>query len=149
MDYIWYFAYGSNLNKKQVIERINDYKKSKPAILKDYKLTFNIYSDARNGGVADIIKSENDKVYGAIYLIPKKDYEKVEKTGLMSGRYKKKEVNVLVNEEIISAKTFEVVNKNDFIKPSESYLNTIIEGLKDHGYNNEVIRKVKHIANKE
>lgn len=146
MSQTWYFAYGSNLNKEQVKERINSFKECGPAILEDYKLTFNIYSPARDGGVADILTSKGDKVYGAVYKMSKEKLYKVEETGLKSGRYKPEQVEVNYNNQKINATAFVVSDKNDFIEPSDEYLKTILNGLRDHGYDENIIEEVKKIG---
>lgn len=146
MSDVWYFAYGSNLNKEQVRERIGGFKETGPATLENHRLTFDIYSPVRNGGVADIVESKDDKVYGAVYRIPEEKLYKVEEAGLKSGRYQPKKVKVKYQGRKIEATAFEVVDKGNFIEPSEEYLETIIEGLKDHNYSDKIIRKVRKIA---
>ena len=71
-----YFAFGSNLNKKQMKRRCKDSKYIGCYTLKNYKFVFrndNYAGDAIDGGVADIQKGKNSKVLGAIYDISKKD----------------------------------------------------------------------------
>ena len=71
-----YFAFGSNLNKKQMKRRCRDSKYIGCYTLKNYKLCFrndNYAGNVIDGGVADIQKSKNSKVLGAIYRISKKD----------------------------------------------------------------------------
>ena len=70
-----YFAFGSNLNRKQMKRRCRDSKYVGCYTLKNYKLSFrtNNYSGGvMDGGVADVEKKKNNKVLGAIYKISKK-----------------------------------------------------------------------------
>ncbi len=60
-----YFAYGSNLNLKQIKRRCPKIKPLKAVLLKNYRLTFR--NDRRSRGVADIVPSQGDKVQGALY----------------------------------------------------------------------------------
>ena len=66
-----YFAFGSNLNQKQMKRRCKDSKYIGCYSLKNYKLVFRNYY--YGGGVADIQKNKNSTVLGAIYEISKKD----------------------------------------------------------------------------
>ena len=73
-----YFAFGSNLNRKQMKRRCSDSKYVGCYTLKNYKLSFrtNNYSGGViDGGVADIEKKKKSRVLGAIYKISNK-YEK-------------------------------------------------------------------------
>ena len=76
-----YFAFGSNLNRKQMKRRCSDSKYVGCYTLKNYKLSFrtNNYSGGViDGGVADIQKKKKSKVLGAIYKISKKDEKKLD-----------------------------------------------------------------------
>ena len=69
-----YFAFGSNLNRKQMKRRCKDSKYITCHTLNGYKLSFrnNYYGGGvLDGGVADIEKKQNGEVLGAIYKISK------------------------------------------------------------------------------
>ena len=59
-----FFAYGSNLNQKQMKRRCKDSRFIKKITLKNYILTFR-----SKYGAADIEKKMGKKVYGALYNI--------------------------------------------------------------------------------
>ena len=66
---MYYFAYSSNLNKKQMQERCPDSKPLFTATLPNYKLVFIGWSRQWRGGVASIKLVRGDRVRGAIYEI--------------------------------------------------------------------------------
>ena len=66
-----YFAYGSNLNRKQMRRRCKESKYIGCYTLKNYKLAFR--KKYYGGGVADIQRKKNSNVLGAIYNISKND----------------------------------------------------------------------------
>ena len=70
-----YFAFGSNLNQKQMKRRCRDSKYIGCYSLKNYKLVFRNYF--LGGGVADVEKKKNSSVLGAIYKISKKDEKEI------------------------------------------------------------------------
>ena len=68
-----YFAYGSNLNHKQMKKRCKDSVFIKSINLKNYKLTFRSKYRA-----ADVDKKKNSKVIGGLYEISKSDEKKLD-----------------------------------------------------------------------
>jgi len=66
---MYYFAYASNLNQKQMRERCPDSKPLFKAILPNHKLIFAGWRRKWRGGVATIKPSRDEKVYGAVYEI--------------------------------------------------------------------------------
>ena len=136
-----YFAFGSNLNQKQMKRRCRDSKYIGCYSLKNYKLVFRNYF--LGGGVADVEKKNNSSVLGAIYKISKKDeieldiYEDFPKT------YIKKYFRLLGKKVMF----YYMPKKTKHVLPSKRYLNLIIQGYKDCGYRNNyiVISKNKKI----
>ena len=53
----YYFAYGSNMNHKQMKSRCPDSHFLKRAYLEGYKFAYDGYSKTRNGAVANIIET--------------------------------------------------------------------------------------------
>ena len=71
-----YFAFGSNLYKKQMKRRCKDSKYICCHKLKNYKLVFRHFF--LGGGVADVERKKNSTVLGAIYEISKQDEKKLD-----------------------------------------------------------------------
>lgn len=76
----FYFAYGSNMSEKRMIDRGVDYKDRFKGILNNYKFTINkkSYKDPLMG-FANIIKSDSDIVEGIIYELEENDIKKLDK----------------------------------------------------------------------
>jgi len=117
-----YFAYGSNLNQKQMKIRCKDSYFIKSISLKGYSLTFR-----SKYGAADIEIKKNSKVMGALYEISKSDEKRLDIYEEYPILYKKMYFNYYNNEIM----TYIMVKKLTYKKPTERYLNTIIEGYKD------------------
>ena len=64
-----YFAYDSNLNRKQMLQRCPDSKPRFKATLLKYKLIFAGWSRNWHGGVVSIKPFAGSKVSGAVYEI--------------------------------------------------------------------------------
>tara|TARA_Y100000768_G_C23849363_1_gene620193 strand:+ start:456 stop:899 length:444 start_codon:yes stop_codon:yes gene_type:complete len=122
-----YFAYGSNLNWRQMlVERCPGSKFITKYSLNGYKLIFSNYNPKSVFGHANIVKNKNSKVNGAIWNITSKN-EKVLDIYEGVPTYYQKEYIKWNKKKVL------VYIQNNFIKkkPSSSYLHTIIEGYKN------------------
>ena len=128
-----YFAFGSNLNQKQMKRRCKDSKYIGCYSLKNYKLVFRNYF--LGGGVADIQKDKNSKVLGAIYKISKKDEKELDVYEDYPKTYIKKYFKILGKKVMF----YYMPKKTMHVAPSKRYLNLIIQGYKDCGYKNNYI----------
>ncbi|MBA7499258.1 hypothetical protein ES704_01998 [subsurface metagenome] len=61
-----YFAYGSNLDQRQIKGRCEDSELIGKGCIKGYVLAFDEYSPSWSCGVVDIIKSPNNEVWGLL-----------------------------------------------------------------------------------
>ncbi len=136
-----YFAFGSNLNQKQMKRRCKDSKYIGCYSLKNYKLVFRNFF--LGGGVADVQKHKNSSVLGAIYKISKKDEKKLDEYEDFPKTYIKRYFKLLGKKVMF----YYMPKKSKHIPPSKRYLNLIIQGYKDCGYRNNyiVISKNKKI----
>ncbi len=133
-----YFAYGSNLNRKQMKRRCKDSKYIGCYTLKNYKLSFrgNHFSGGPlDGGVADIKKKKNSNVLGAIYTISKKDEKKLDIYEDYPKLYIKKYF-LMMGKKVMY---YYMPTRLPQRKPSKRYLNIIVQGYKDCGYKNKYI----------
>jgi gamma-glutamylcyclotransferase len=131
---MYYFAYGSNLNKKQMAERCPDSKPGFSAELPDYKLIFTGWSRQWRGGVASIKLSGRDKVLGAVYEISDTDLAKLDRFEDCPGSYNRLKVTAYRDTgEPVEATTYIKARQADETKPSPEYLSIIQQGYRDWG----------------
>ena len=117
-----YFAYGSNLNLFQMKRRCKDSVFLKKYELKGYRLNFRSKYRA-----ADIEKSKNSIVPGALFEISKSDEKKLDVYEDYPILYKKLYFTYY-NKTVM---TYIMVNKTEFRYPTERYLNVVKRGYKD------------------
>ena len=117
-----YFAYGSNLNLFQMKRRCKDSVFIKKYELKGYRLNFRSKYRA-----ADIEKSKNSIVPGALFEISKSDEKKLDVYEDYPILYKKLYFTYY-NKKVM---TYIMVNKTEFRYPTERYLNVVKRGYKD------------------
>ena len=121
-----YFAYGSNLNLFQMKRRCKDSVFLKKYELKGYRLNFRSKYRA-----ADIEKSKNSLVPGALFEISKSDEKKLDVYEDYPILYKKLYFTYY-NRTVM---TYIMVNKTEFRYPTERYLNVVKQGYKDCNLN--------------
>ena len=117
-----YFAYGSNLNHFQMKRRCKDSIFLKKYELKGFRLNFRSKYRA-----ADIEKSKNSLVPGALFEISKSDEKKLDVYEDFPVLYKK--YYFLYEGKKIM--TYTMTKKTPFRFPTERYLNVVKRGYKD------------------
>ena len=120
-----YFAFGSNLNRKQIKRRCKNSRFISRHILKNYQLVFR-----SKYGAADIQRKKGSSVLGAIYDINKADEKKLDVYEEFPKVYVKKYFKILGKKVMF----YYMSNKTKQTEPSRRYLNSIIQGYKDCGY---------------
>jgi gamma-glutamylcyclotransferase len=135
---IWYFAYGSNLSKEQMLERTGFVGNVKICRLKDYRFIFNKKSFRVPGRVfANILPSPGDDVWGVAYACTQDIIDILDEHEYVhQENYIHHHVHVVTKEnEAFSALTYVAGAK--FIcnegNPSIDYVNLILNGAKSHG----------------
>jgi len=131
IEYISYFAYGSNINKKHFKKgkKIN-FHSCKVGVLKDYEFLFNKKSDIGGTSKANLRSKPSCKVWGCCYEIDKDDWKKLL---YAEQKYKPlKNVDIeLNNGRKIKADTLISKYTADNTLPSQEYLQIIIKGAKE------------------
>ena len=123
-----YFAYGSNLNEKRMINRGVNFKSKEKGILKGYKLVINKKSQKNpNIGFANIIKDKNSEVEGIIYEVNHSEILKLDKFE-GSPKHYRKEIIDINNKQCIVYIANDTWISNIELKTTEEYKNHILEG---------------------
>ena len=126
---MYYFAYASNLNQKQMRERCPDSKPLFTAVLPNYKLVFTGWSRQWRGGVASIKSLRGDRVRGAIYEVTEACLQRLDR---YESEYSRLKVTVVgEDDELIEAITYIKTSGLENATPSKEYLAVIQQGLRD------------------
>ena len=123
-----YFAFGRNLNQKQMKRRCKDSKYIGCYSLKNYKLVFRNYF--LGGGVADIQKDKNSTVLGAIYKISKKDEKELDVYEDYPKTYIKKYFKILGKKVMF----YYMRKKSSPIKPRDYYFKIMKDGYRQNNF---------------
>ena len=129
---MYYFAYGSNLNRKQMAERCPDSKPMFVATLPNYKLTFAGWSRQWRGGVATIKSHKGEKVLGGVYDVSERDLQRLDSSEGYPAKYNRLKVRVFDEDgEPVEAITYIKVGALEETQPSREYLAVIQQGYRD------------------
>ena len=129
---MYYFAYGSNLSHKQMLERCPDSKPAFVASLHNYKLIFTGWVRKWRGGVATIRPSRDDKVTGAVYEISERDLKLLDRHEGYPAEYDRLNVTVITRDgDPAEAVTYIKREQSEETQPSQQYLAVIRQGYKD------------------
>lgn len=143
-----YFAYGSNLSKQQMLQRIGHIPASQQARLQHHRLAFNCHADQEF--YANVMPSEGDALWGVIYLCDRcamltlDHYE-----GVAQGCYRRTQVDIETaageqrQVEIYLAAASRLLRDG---QPSLVYLDRILVGAKEHALPAEYIREIRKLA---
>lgn len=126
---MYYFAYGSNLNQKQMRERCPESKPLFAAVLPNYRLAFAGWSRAWRGGKATIRSSSGGKVSGAVYEVTEACLRQLDKH---EAGYQRLNVTVFNEDnEPVAAVTYIQTGLAEDATPSAEYLAVIQQGYHD------------------
>ena len=129
-----YFAYGSNLNHRQMKNiRCFGSKYLKNFFLRDYKLIFCHPNESNKFGYGNIMKKKGFKVAGAIWDITKEHEEILDSYEEFPKVYQK-EYFYLDEKKIM----FYIMNKYYLKDPPKSYIDTVNVGYKNCNINSRI-----------
>lgn len=128
---MYYFAYASNLGKKEMGERCPDSQPKFVATLPNYKLVFSGWSRHWRGGVASIKSFRGEKVRGAIYEVSESCLRQLDKH---EAGYERLKVTVFDEDnEPFPAITYIKSGLLEESLPSKEYAALIRQGYRDWG----------------
>ena len=127
-----YFAYASNLNQKQMMERCSGSKPRFTATLPNYKLVCTGWSRQQKGGTASIKPFRGERVPGAVYEISELNLKQLDRYEGYPTTYNRLNVTVWTDAgDPVEAITYIKKEQSQETKPSLEYLATIQQGYRD------------------
>ncbi len=124
-----YFAYGSNMDSKQMKQRIASAAYVGIGVLDNHQLSFNRKGSYRPGGVASI-EGSTEKVWGVVWRMPSSDLAKLTKIEDPIAYNREHKTIIMKNGEPLSCNVYVAKKQVDFIAPEKDYMNLIISGAK-------------------
>ena len=139
-----YFGYGSNLDEEDwirfCVKRGFDSSgmvEIGVAFLVGYEMKFHYFSKSRNGGAADVVRSDsNSEVPGVLFNLNEEAWRAMDTKEGHPNYYQRKQVTVRTSEGDIDAITYVVVAdkiREDYQQPTSEYEALIRNGLLRRG----------------
>lgn len=144
-----YFAYGSNLNKRQMRRRCPDSRVVSQAVLHGYRLMFPRSDGQWKGGVASIEPDESAHVEGAVYELCDGDIRSLDRyEAVADGEYDRADIWVtLPDDRELQVYTYVATPEpGGPFTPSPGYLQAILEGAREHGLSAQWIDCLRRFA---
>ena len=150
-----YFAYGSNLDPAQMVERCPSAAFVHRALLADHQLAFTRWSTRRRCGVADVVPRPGARVWGVVYAMTEDDARRLDgfegyRPGRADSWYARVERTVAIEGDArrpLGATTYEVVERApEPIAPSGDYLGHLLRGAAHWGLPDAYQARLRSIA---
>jgi len=145
-----YFAYGSNMSRRQMTERCPDHECLGKAVLSDHALCFPRHSSMRNCGVAGLAEMPGAEVWGVIYRLHDEDLAALDRRegydpakSADVNRYNRHTVRVLMNGDMVECFTYFARPEPGEHVPSVEYLATILEGAAENGLPADYVARLR------
>lgn len=134
---MWYFAYGSNMNRRRLVD---DRLKPKGVILGErvggrldgWRLTFDKVARAPVGaGAGNIVVAPGKRVYGTLNAMPAAGFDVLDVwEGVAGGHYERRTVPVVRADrgETVEAITYVALRVAPNLKPTREYLGHLLAG---------------------
>ncbi len=136
------FAYGTLINPKKAERIFRRKPKFRLAFLPDYELVFNVKSSCGLGNPN--LKVGGRGVWGVVYDVNEDDLKRLDR---VSPRYKRIEVDVIVDGKRMRVWTYIGKEIDDNITPDVSCIERIIEGAEMREFPREYIDWLKNLKN--
>src|SRR3989338_7907473 len=145
---MYYFAYGSNMDGAQMRKRCSNFALIGPALLKNYRIAFTIFSPRRKCGCADIIPSVGSAAPGLLYEIHEKDIENFDRyENVKEHMYRRVTVSVIGNDgAMFPCETYEVVHKTEGLLPSKEYIGVMRTAAEKFSFPEKHVRFLADMA---
>jgi cation transport regulator ChaC len=143
---VWYFAYGSNMNRAQMRARAGEILEEQSARLENYELLFN--KKARGGSAtANIHPAPGKTVHGVLYKIHEPVFRSLDRYEGVPEHYRRIEVTVTTAPGTkVPAQAYIATKVEKGLHPAPHYLRGILEGAEEHRLPGDYIAELKQAA---
>lgn len=125
-----YFAYGSNMSRKRMIERLCNFSSIQKGHIKDYALIFNKTSTIQpESSFANIKKQSNSVVEGVLYSLDDSKLNLLDRYEGVPRDYERSQLNIHTDDGVYTAWVY--IAKSDRTgegKPTQKYIDFLLEG---------------------
>ncbi len=147
-----YFAYGSNMWRRQMAERCPEHELIGKALLPDHALCFPRSSPVRNCGVAGIVARPGAEVWGVVYRLNDRDLAALDRREgydaakpFHVNRYNRMTIRVLRDGAALDCVTYLAREEPGRHVPGLAYMQAIIEGAVENGLPEDYVAALRAV----
>ena len=144
--YKYYVAYGSNLNKRQMMMRCPNAKAVGTGFIKGYQLLF---KGSKTGAYLTIEKKKGGRVPIAIWKVTKEDELSLDRYEGYPTFYYKADLKIKLDDKEIDAFVYIMHEYRELGVPSDYYVETCLEGYLDFEFNPLYLTKAINISKEQ
>jgi len=141
----YYFAYGSNMCRAQMVTRCPSAIKTSTGVLPDMRLVFNRRGTYRPGSVASLEPAPGDRVYGVIWKMSSQEFEHLDETEDPTA-YRREEATVYSLQGMPYTCHLYIAVPNAEDSPDPEYLAQMLKCAKDAGLPTGYLRALEALA---
>lgn len=130
---MYYFAYGSNMNHKQMEKRCPNSKFIETADIQKYRLVFDGYSNFWKCSIANIVPSGASMMYGGLFEIDDMDLKILDGYEGYPNYYDRELVEAIGSNNEVYESWVYIKDEEKKGKPSIKYIKTVLDGAEDCG----------------
>jgi gamma-glutamylcyclotransferase len=143
---IWYFAYGSNMQRATFVERRGMRpQRSLAGRLHGYRLTFDLPVGPGERGVANLTADVACVTHGVLHLISAEELAILDRTEGVHNNYYARAAVAVVDRDERSVEAWTYISSRGVAgrKPSARYLSLLLEGAREHDLPAEYVRALE------
>lgn len=141
-----YFAYGSNIDERNMAEFCPGARPLGPGRLDGFRLEFTVFSDRWQGGAANVEPDPDGHVWGLVWELTSEDVERLDTYEGHPTFFRREEVQVEAGGEIMPCQTYRVAHQKGFVRPTDEYLNRVRSAMRVHGLPPEALDMLEAAA---
>lgn len=143
---VWHFAYGSNMNRAQMLSRAGKILEEHNATLPNYEVRFN--KKVRGGTAGANVQPASGKiVHGVLYKIEESAMRSLDRYEGVPEHYRRIEVQVTPEGgQAVGAQIYIASKVEKGLRPSTNYLQSILDGAGEHNLPDAYIGELKTAA---
>lgn len=132
MSPIIYFAYGSNMSQRRLRARVPSAEFLGVGVLGSHALAFHKISTKDGSGKCDIVESENETVYGALFEIAEAELPDLDAYEGIGQGYERQTVEVEDSlGQYVEASTYVATSIDPSLRPYTWYKRHVLEGARE------------------
>lgn len=141
-----YFAYGSNIDERNMAEFCPGARPVAPARLDGYRLEFNVYSDRWRGGAANLEPDPEAHVWGMVWELSPADVDRLDTYEGHPTFFRRERIEVRLGDEDMECETYRVAHQKGFVRPTDEYLNRVRSAMRVLGLPPEALDMLESAA---